>query len=245
MYPRIIWIYWAQGWDQAPEICKKVRKSWEIYNPTWEIRAISNREVYGLLDMTGFPNDRVIQIQSDWIRLSLLSTYGGVWVDSTLLCMKPLDLWLPQDAPFFMFRGNLLGTSGPDNSCTWLIASRKNCYSIRKWKDALTKRWENDNTPRWMCTPIFFWNYFSIDMEWNKLRREDEMCKREWENVPYMSSDDPDILLFKYTGYSSEIERKLSIDPPPVVKLAWRVKSDDPETNINVALRLALNGQQF
>lgn len=236
-------MYWAQGWDRAPELCQKVKKSWEIHNPTWEIRAISKREIPYLLDMTDFPRERIVQIQSDWIRLSLLAAYGGVWVDSTLLCMKPLDSWLPQDAPFFMFRGNILGASDADDSCTWLIASRRGCYSIRKWRDALAERWKNDTTPNWMCSTLFFWNYFSIDMEWAKLRKTDEVCKREWASVPYISSDGPDFLLFKYEGYSYEVENKLRNDPPPAVKLTWKVQSNDPETNTNVAIRLALNGQ--
>ena len=33
------------------------------------------------------------QAKSDIIRLSLLKNYGGIWADSTLLCMQPLSFW--------------------------------------------------------------------------------------------------------------------------------------------------------
>src|SRR6185503_7820639 len=31
--PRVIWTFWTQGWDRAPDICKLCRKSWEMMNP--------------------------------------------------------------------------------------------------------------------------------------------------------------------------------------------------------------------
>ena len=43
--------------------------------------------------------------ESDLLRLYLLNKYGGVWVDSTNLCRRPLDDWLPSAARqgFFAF----------------------------------------------------------------------------------------------------------------------------------------------
>jgi mannosyltransferase OCH1-like enzyme len=38
-------------------------------------------------------------------RLCLLRTHGGVWVDATVFCRRPLDEWLPEHAAsgFFAF----------------------------------------------------------------------------------------------------------------------------------------------
>ena len=43
--------------------------------------------------------------ESDILRLYLLKKYGGVWVDATNLCRRPLDAWLPSAAceGFFAF----------------------------------------------------------------------------------------------------------------------------------------------
>ena len=43
--------------------------------------------------------------ESDLLRLYLLNKYGGVWVDSTNLCRRPLNDWLPSAASqgFFAF----------------------------------------------------------------------------------------------------------------------------------------------
>ena len=137
-----------------------------------------------------------------------------------------------------MRRASLIGSANPKGSCTWFLASEKNCYSIRKWRDALVNRWSNDNTPEWMMNRyIFPWNYFSIDYEWYKLVKNDELVMRQWKDVPYIPADEETLLFFKVTGYSYEIENKLMNDPPPILKLDWRQWTNDPDTNLHVALR--------
>ena len=37
---KIIWIYWHQGWGNAPEIIKICKKSWIKKNPEWDVRAL-------------------------------------------------------------------------------------------------------------------------------------------------------------------------------------------------------------
>lgn len=37
MLPKTIWIFWLQGWDNAPELVKLVRQTWQHHNPSWTI----------------------------------------------------------------------------------------------------------------------------------------------------------------------------------------------------------------
>lgn len=32
--PRIVWIYWGQGWNQAPPLCRAVVEAWRAHHPT-------------------------------------------------------------------------------------------------------------------------------------------------------------------------------------------------------------------
>ena len=53
--------------------------------------------------------DITLQSRSDIIRLALLNRYGGVWADSTMLCLEPLDRWLTRDSMqsgLWMYHGN-------------------------------------------------------------------------------------------------------------------------------------------
>lgn len=43
--PKIIWMYWEQGWDRAPLLVQACKKSWEYYNDDWEVRTLDRKSV--------------------------------------------------------------------------------------------------------------------------------------------------------------------------------------------------------
>ena len=43
--PKIIWMYWHQGWDKAPTLVKQCKKSWLHYNPDYEIRFLDKKSI--------------------------------------------------------------------------------------------------------------------------------------------------------------------------------------------------------
>ena len=85
------------------------------------------------------------QSRSDIIRLALLNRYGGVWADSTMLCLEPLDNWLPKDnnmqSGLWMYHGNggrFVPGTGP---ASWFIISLPGGYMIQRWKAACDAYW--------------------------------------------------------------------------------------------------------
>ena len=95
-----IWIYWAQGWEAAPPICKICRDSWIKLNPTWEVIQLDQESVREFIPDDIY--DKVLKFGGKWtnmtrcelIRLYLVASYGGVYTDCTNVCNKPLDGWL-------------------------------------------------------------------------------------------------------------------------------------------------------
>lgn len=95
MLQKNIFLLWLQGWESAKWLNKQVGESWEINNPEWKIHYID------LVNLKDYVNDidyiydeqKIIspQAKSDIIRLSLLKNHGGIWADTTMLCMQPLD----------------------------------------------------------------------------------------------------------------------------------------------------------
>ncbi len=95
-----IWIYWAQGWSDAPEICKVCLESWRRLNPGWRVHRLDRRscgeyippEALGLIEEFGgrWPE----MTRCELIRLFLVAEYGGLYTDATNLCNLPLDSWL-------------------------------------------------------------------------------------------------------------------------------------------------------
>ena len=82
--PRIIWCYWAQGYENAPEIVKYCLPSWKRHNPTWDVRFLTSETVSDYVNTSDM--DTVFQksrhfdlpraIYADFLRLRLLRIYG-------------------------------------------------------------------------------------------------------------------------------------------------------------------------
>ncbi|RDJ93388.1 DUF2847 family protein, partial [Lacticaseibacillus rhamnosus] len=95
--PRRIWFLWLQGLDEAPPVVRMCYESWRQQNPGWELIFLTAENVGDWVDFQP-SSPRLSHLSrnhlSDLIRIALLSKYGGVWVDSTCLCVQDLDRWL-------------------------------------------------------------------------------------------------------------------------------------------------------
>lgn len=108
-FPRTLWLYWAQGWGDAPDLVRECARSWEATNPNWEVRRLDAASVSSWLDLdvpTVAWNAMGHAHRSAHVRLKLLASYGGVWADATCLSLAPLESWLPavSASGFFAFR---------------------------------------------------------------------------------------------------------------------------------------------
>lgn len=92
--PRIIWALWFQGESKAPEIVRCCLESWRRLNPGWQVVVLDRSTVDRYADV-GLPESTFtslgVQMQANLVRLALLLRHGGVWVDATTLCARPLD----------------------------------------------------------------------------------------------------------------------------------------------------------
>jgi len=102
-----IWQYWAQGFDNLPEVVKECLASVERYAGNCQIIRLSDENIQEYLDIP----DYVLRKKSlygythfsDLLRLMLLNAYGGIWIDATVLLSGPIPAeYLDRD--FFAFR---------------------------------------------------------------------------------------------------------------------------------------------
>jgi len=183
--PKIIWIFWDKGWSNPPKICTESVNSWIKYNPKWKIIKLDKKNIYNYLPkkyLDKLWNKNQIQTQSDLIRLNLLNYYGGVWVDSTTICKKPLDDWLSEVmiAGFFAF--NLYPSPSGDKKrifSSWFLAAKKNNYLIKTFCKEYNLYWENRISSN---------DYFNIYHVFYKLYKRDDKIKKIWEKVPKLNS---------------------------------------------------------
>ena len=91
---RIIWQYWGQGYENVPELVRICLDSVEKYKGDFQLVRLTDDNVSEYLD---FPDEiyqkRKVFLKShfsDLLRVALLTTYGGVWLDATILLTAPL-----------------------------------------------------------------------------------------------------------------------------------------------------------
>ncbi len=84
--PRIIWTYWHDPY--IPHKIKKIIKERQAVLSTWDHRVLNEETVYDYIPMEAFPegySKLIHQHKADWIRLYLLKTYGGCWMDASII----------------------------------------------------------------------------------------------------------------------------------------------------------------
>lgn len=257
LIPRI-WTYWHQGWENAPSIVERCLDSWIRLNPDYEVCALDR---ITLLERAGFPagidparSDLTVQKLSALGRLALLSQYGGVWADATVMCTRPLSDWLPEylEGEFFAFR-----SPGPDRMISnWFIAAESHSVILRRLYRAFSqyyadnrfsnqgtrlgnllldhfgRRWNRDpeSSTRWHSwfsrRVLRVYPYFIFHYTFNKLILEDPECAEIWNSVPAFSAQEPHRVQFLERAENGIAAAKLAIDSPgiPMHKLNWRVE---------------------
>jgi mannosyltransferase OCH1-like enzyme len=145
--PKIIWTYWIQGIDRLPEFNKLCIESWREKNPNYIIHIIDDNTIHNYLDKNELPLYfnfiQPLQNRSDIVRLALLNKYGGVWMDSSIICLRPLDEWVinPRLTGFAIPQNSKIGSLDVFDS--WFIACSKDSYLIKKWNLEYQKIWSN------------------------------------------------------------------------------------------------------
>ena len=91
--PKTIWIFWYQGFFEAPDFVKKCIFSWQFRNPNYQINILDKNSVHDFITVPDYITinrvDITHQKYANYIRLALLKKHGGVWVDANIYCFIP------------------------------------------------------------------------------------------------------------------------------------------------------------
>ncbi len=255
--PRRIWTLWIQGPDHMPAIPRACIDSWRRSNPGWDVKLLTAANLCEWADpVLCHPKAQSLRPEklSNLARLNLLATRGGVWVDATCYCMRPLDDWLPGllGSGFFAFE-----RPGPDRLISsWFLAGAPDGHIQRRmwselrsyylnhspsddgWRRFTRGRLErvanrNSRTTRLWFLPPFpqlgIMPYHSFHYMFNRLTRTDPTFHSIWQRTAKVSADGPHRLQSHGLGLppSPEILAEIEQRSVPVYKLNWRV---DPAT---------------
>ena len=104
---RIIWQYWEQGYDSVPDVISNCLKSVDEFAKGYIIVRLTDENLVDYIDLPPFVKEKRNVYSraffSDLLRLILLRTYGGIWLDATILLTGPIPEELANQ-PFFVYR---------------------------------------------------------------------------------------------------------------------------------------------
>lgn len=87
--PKFIWTFWD---SDPPNVVLGCIKTWIDNNPDHNVIILSKKNYTKYIDpITNLEKLNIIQHVSDVIRLNILSKYGGIWIDASIICSKGLS----------------------------------------------------------------------------------------------------------------------------------------------------------
>lgn len=219
-HTNIVWFCWLQGISDAPEIVRVCYRSLQCHLHDREIRIVDEKNWAEYVDMPNYILDRWGKGQippamfSDLLRLQLLISYGGSWIDATVFCSGVDNTKEYLDADLFMFQYTKPGSSVFRGISNWFISSCTNNEVLMVLRDVLFEYWKDYD-----CVI----NYYIFHFFFLLLAREyPEIVSK----MPYGYSINSLLLMDHWNDPFEQGKWKSIVSLTPFHKLSYRVSKE-------------------
>ncbi len=150
-----VWVFWAQGEKNAPEIVKKCIESIKKHFKTNEVIILDNTNYLNYAKIPEYITQKVqnktisLTHFSDILRATLLTEHGGIWLDATCYLTNPIF----QDLNGKEFYSGKLAESHESlkyvSSCKWcayFLAAGKDNIIVRNLRNILFEYWKTNTS---------------------------------------------------------------------------------------------------
>lgn len=145
--PKVIWTFWDSS--DVPPIVERCIKTWRKWNPGCSIIILNKDNLDDYIDngsklMELRRSKDFVARLADFIRVHVIATHGGVWMDASIICNKPLDDWISFDN---LDNSQFVGFYMPNFTTipeypvieNWCFAAPPYSDFIMKWRDEFMK----------------------------------------------------------------------------------------------------------
>lgn len=210
-----VWLYWAQGRENAPPIVQSCLRSVERHLPGRDIIILNDDEIDRYVKLHPVASERVKTISktqfSDMLRVELLHKYGGTWMDATVfLSGEPRPEMM--NSEFFAFTRD----ADPFLLSSWFITARPEHSLISAMREMLISYWlENDQLINYFLLHYLFECAVTVNADLND----------EWQKAPryssYRAHEMQNRLMHKFDAPTFKAIKNLM----PVHKLTHKINS--------------------
>ena len=138
----VIWSFWG---GNPPDLVLRCIQSIKQNNPGRPVIVVDQDTIQNFLEPSDFPiygngqrgepsSFSCVQYLSDWVRLTLLEKYGGVWLDASCIATNSVDEWVRNQHQVTLFPMH----ANPNIHGNWAIGSPTPGHPvIRAWRDEI------------------------------------------------------------------------------------------------------------
>lgn len=220
----IIWTMWLQGEDTAPLLIKRCIESIRSNSAGRKVVVLDESNINSYVEIPEYIVDKYKKGYitrthfSDIIRLIILKTYGGCWLDSTVFIsdeenMNELTIKKVLEQPFFMIKAPLTLNQFRISS-SWIIRANKNDPIINTVCDLLLEYWKNE---------FYLRAYFLIHICFAKVVAEDDELAKLWDDIPYFDDSPSNFLRTQFSKEYSKEKWNLIKGMTSIHKLNWKL----------------------
>jgi hypothetical protein len=224
----VVWVCWLQGLENAPQLVKACIASIKrhVSKKVILITADNFAEFVNIPEhiLQKWKDGKISKTHfSDVLRISLLSLYGGCWIDSTVYLMDTVPQFMRSN-PLFCFNISKYGAEFKI-ACSWWISSEERQPIIVETRNVLYEYWKHENRQI---------DYFLFHKIFKKIIERQDEYKAVWNTKPYVETGHTHILR-RYLNDPFDSNKLNEIKSLCVVqKLSYKMKfADQPNTFFN------------
>lgn len=220
-----IWIFWWQGYDQAPKIVKKCIESVKKNSGSFKVIIIDRTNYQNYVCLPNYIIDKlnkgIISIThfSDILRMNLIAEHGGYWMDATIYCTKNIENSLKERS---IFTGRNPGKDKTNisnwNWTGYSIYGKKGNPLFCLARDFFNEYWKNEN---------YLIDYYLIDYVIKMIYENNPIVKDMIDCIENNNQNQTNLNLNFNLEYSYQKYYSLMNDENTwMYKITWKTKYD-------------------
>lgn len=215
-----IWVCWWSGEETAPRLVQQCIKSIQKHAGNHPVHIISEKNYLQYLEIPAYLLEKVHQNKiglanfSDYLRVSLLAKYGGLWLDATIFCTGTI--------PEELFSKCFFTCKSQKTECGYLSQLQWTSFCLGGWRQQTLFEFMKDAFEQYWQTEDAAIDYLLVDYLIYLAREEVPYIRGVMDAVPINNVHRDDLQRAMNENLLAEEFWKVIREDTIFYKLSWR-----------------------
>lgn len=217
-----IWVCWWTGLETAPALVEQCIASIYDNAGTHQVHLITQDNYSEYITIPEYITQRITDGQmglahlADYIRVKLLATYGGLWLDATIFCSQKI--------PELCFELPVFTLKGPVRKSMYISDYRWVTFCLGGWKGNLFYRFLVDAFETYWRNNLYAIDYLFFDYIIYTVYNMLPEVRKQFDSIPDNNIRRDDLQAAMNAALPAEQFKKIIKVDTSLYKLSWREK---------------------